>query len=137
MHPDTHQIEMSRIPVCTARGMSALVVLFLLFDSILHLTTPAPVVDAFTKLGYPLSASVGIGLAELLSLAAYVIPQTAVLGAILLTGVLGGAIATHVRAGSPVFEAYIFPTLLGVLLWGAIWLQDRHLRALFPFRSRD
>src|SRR5262245_8557387 len=137
MHPDTQQIETSKTPVWTARGMSALVVLFLLFDSILHLTTPAPVVDAFRKLGYPLSASVGIGLAELLSLAAYVIPQTAVLGAILLTGVLGGAIATHVRVGSPVFEAYIFPTLLGVLLWGAIWLQDRHLRALVPFRSRD
>ena len=117
--------------------MCSLVVLFLLFDSTLHLIKPPPVVEAFAKLGYPLSASVGIGLAELLCLAAYVIPQTAVLGGVLLTGLLGGAIATQVRAGNPAFEAYVFPTLLGVLLWGGVWLRDRRLRALFPVRSRD
>ena len=128
---------MSRTQLWSARVMCALVVLFLLFDSALHLTKPPPVAEAFAKLGYPLSASVGIGLAELLCLAAYVIPQTAVLGGVLLTGLLGGAIATQVRAGNPAFEAYVFPTLLGVLLWGGVWLRDRRLRALFPVRSRD
>jgi len=137
MHPDTEQVEMSRTRLWSARVMCSLVVLFLLFDSTLHLIKPPPVVEAFAKLGYPLSASVGIGLAELLCLAAYVIPQTAVLGGVLLTGLLGGAIATQVRAGNPAFEAYVFPTLLGVLLWGGVWLRDRRLRALFPVRSRD
>jgi hypothetical protein len=137
MHPETQQVEMSRTQLWSARVMSALVVLFLLFDSALHLAKPPPVAEAFAKLGYPLSASVGIGLAELLCLAAYVIPQTAVLGGVLLTGLLGGAIATQVRAGNPAFEAYVFPTLLGVLLWGGVWLRDRRLRALFPVRSRD
>ena len=137
MHPDTQQVEMSRTRLWSARVMCSLAVLFLLFDSTLHLAKPPPVVEAFAKLGYPLSASVGIGLAELLCLAAYVIPQTAVLGGVLLTGLLGGAIATQVRAGNPAFEAYVFPTLLGVLLWGGVWLRDRRLRALFPVRSRD
>ena len=137
MHPETQQVEMSRTRLWSARVMCSLAVLFLLFDSTLHLAKPPPVVEAFAKLGYPLSASVGIGLAELLCLAAYVIPQTAVLGGVLLTGLLGGAIATQVRAGNPAFEAYVFPTLLGVLLWGGVWLRDRRLRALFPVRSRD
>jgi hypothetical protein len=137
MHPDTQQVEMSRTRLWSARVMCSLAVLFLLFDSTLHLAKPPPVVEAFAKLGYPLSASVGIGLAELLCLAAYIIPQTAVLGGVLLTGLLGGAIATQVRAGNPAFEAYVFPTLLGVLLWGGVWLRDRRLRALFPVRSRD
>ena len=82
-------------------------------------------------------ASVGIGVVELLCLAAYAIPRTAALGAVLLTGLLGGAIATHVRAGSPAFEAYIFPILFGLLLWGGIWLRDDRLRTLLPLRSAD
>jgi hypothetical protein len=137
MHSVAQTAPVSNSKLWTARAISALVVLFLLFDSAIHLTKPAPVVDAFAKLGYPLSASVGIGVVELLCLVAYVIPRTAVLGATLLTGVLGGAIATHVRAGSPVFEAYVFPLMLGFLMWGGIWLRDDRLRALFPLRSRD
>ena len=119
----------------TARALSTLVVLFLLFDATLHLTKPAPVVEAFTRLGYPLSASIGIGILELLCLIAYIVPRTALLGAVLLTGLLGGAIATHVRAGSPAFEAYIFPAILALLVWGALWLRDARLRALFPVRG--
>jgi hypothetical protein len=117
--------------------MSALVVLFLLFDTTLHLTKPTPVVEAFTRLGYPLSASVGIGIVEFLCLVAYVIPRTEALGAILLTGLVGGAIATHVRSGSPAFEAYVFPILVGLLIWGGIWLRDERLRGLVPLRCRD
>ena len=119
----------------TARTLSTLVILFMLFDSIIHLMKPAPVVDAFNRLGYPLSASVGIGILELLCLLAYAIPRTALLGAVLLTGLLGGAISTHVRAGSPVFEAYIFPAILALMIWGGVWLRDPRLRVIFPVRT--
>lgn len=119
----------------TARVMSTLAVLFLLFDATIHLVKPAPVVDAFARLGYPLSASLGIGIVEFLCLLAYVIPRTTALGAVLLTGLLGGAISTHVRAGSPPFEAYIFPAILALLIWGGVWLRDARLRAMFPVRS--
>jgi hypothetical protein len=117
--------------------MSALVALFLLFDTALHLVRPAAVVGAFARLGYPLSASVGIGIVELICLVIYLIPRTAPFGAVLLTGLLGGAIATHVRAGSPVFEALVFPLLIGGLIWGGVWLRDARLRELIPVRRPD
>ena len=131
---DTQSAAVSRRALWSARVLSALVALFLLFDAVGHMAKPAPVVDAFVRLGYPLSASLEIGIIELLCLVAYVIPRTEVLGAVLLTGVLGGAIATHLRVGSPLFEAYIFPVLVGLLVWGAIWLRDVRLQALFPLR---
>lgn len=121
----------------TARILSTLVILFMLFDATIHIMKPAPVADAFARLGYPLSASVGIGILELLCLLAYAMPRTALLGAVLLTGVLGGAVSTHVRAGSPAFEAYIFPAILGAMIWGGIWLRDSRLRAIFPLRTGD
>jgi hypothetical protein len=121
----------------TARVLSTLVILFMLFDATIHIMKPAPVVDAFARLGYPLSASVGIGILELFCLLAYATPRTALLGAVLLSGVLGGAISTHVRAGSPAFEAYIFPAILGAMIWGGIWLRDSRLRAIFPIRTGD
>src|SRR5215470_17167381 len=113
MHSVAHAAPIAKGTLWTARVLSALVVLFLLFDTVIHLAKPAPVVEAFTRLGYPLSAAVGIGIAELVCLVLYVIPRTALLGAVLLTGFYGGAVATHVRAGSPPFEAYIFPLLVG------------------------
>jgi hypothetical protein len=127
----------SRGTLWTARTLHTLVILFMLFDSTLHLLKPAPVVEAFNRLGYPLSASVGIGILELLCLIAYALPATAPLGAVLLTGVLGGAVATHVRAGSPAFEAYIFPAILGLMIWAGLWLRDARLRALLPIRGGD
>ena len=87
--------------------------LFLGMDAILHLTTPAPVVEAFARLGIPLDLSVGIGAIELVCVAIYVIPRTAVLGAILWTGYLGGAIAIHLRSRSSLFEA-VFPVIIAV-----------------------
>jgi len=117
--------------------MSGVVMLFLIFDGVIHLTKPVPVVEAFARLGYPLGASVGIGVAELLCLVLYAVPRTATLGAILLTGLLGGAVSTQVRAGGPVFDTYIFPAIVGLLLWGGIWLRDRQLRALIPLKSAE
>jgi hypothetical protein len=108
--------------------------LFFVFDGVGHLMKPAPVVEAFARLGYPLSASVGIGILLLVCTAIYLVPKTWVLGAIALTGYLGGAVSTHVRAGSSMFET-IFPVIFGVLVWLGIYLRDVRLRALIPLRS--
>jgi DoxX-like protein len=135
MHSATQAPSGSKGRLWTARILSALVTLFMLFDSVIHLTTPTPVVEAFARLGYPLGTSVGIGIIELACVVLYVIPRTAVLGAVLLTGVFGGAIAAQIRIGSSAFETYIFPLLMGLLLWGGLWLRDDRLRALVPFRT--
>ena len=99
------------------RSMTALPVLFLLFDSVIKLIRIDPVVQSFTELGYPVELAIGIGLLELVCLTAYVIPRSSVLGAILLTGYLGGAVATHVRVGSPLFTHVLFPVYVAALLW--------------------
>jgi hypothetical protein len=95
---------------------------------------PAPVVEAFAQLGYPLSVSIGLGVLELICLALYLIPRTSVLGAILLTGYLGGAVATQLRVGAGLFPL-LFPAILGVLLWGALLLRDDRLRSFIPLRQ--
>jgi hypothetical protein len=117
----------------TARVISALVALLFTFDGVGHLMKPAPVVEAFARLGYPLSASGEIGLLLLICTAIYVTPKTSILGAILLTGYLGGAVSTHVRAGSSTFET-IFPVIFGGLVWLGVYLRDADLRALVPIR---
>lgn len=113
----------------TGRIVSALPLLFLAFDCAIKLLKLAPAVEATAQLGYAESAVVGLGLIELVCIAAYSFPRTSVLGAILLTGYLGGAVATHVRNGSPLFSA-IFPVLLGALIWGGLFLRDARLRDL-------
>jgi len=110
--------------------MSTLPVLMLLFSGVMKLAKPAPVVEGFVRLGYPESLALGIGIVELACAVIYVIPRTSVLGAILLTGFLGGATATHVRIGEPFF----MPIILGVLVWGGLFLRDERLRALLPLR---
>ena len=121
--------------VWAGRILSGLVVLFLLPDAIIKFIRPAPVVDAFAHLGLPLSNAVTIGIILLICTALYVIPRTSVLGAILLTGYLGGAVATHLRVGDPLFSHVLFPTYLGVLLWLGLYLRDERLRVLLPLRS--
>ncbi len=86
------------------------------------------------ELGYGEGVIVGLGIVLLVSTVLYVIPRTAVLGAILLTGYLGGAVATHVRVGGPLFSI-IFPIIFGVLIWGGLWLRDDRLRQLLPISS--
>ncbi|MGH7629628.1 MAG: DoxX family protein [Gemmatimonadales bacterium] len=107
-------------------------VLFLLFDSVINLMKIDPVVASFARLGYPVSLARGIGILELVCLALYVIPRTSILGAIVLTGHLGGAVATHVRIGDPLFTHVLFPVYGGVLVWGGLFLRDNRLRALIP-----
>lgn len=106
------------------RGVSALVALFMTMDAVMHLLKPQPVVAAFAQLALPLDLSVPIGLFALACTALYVIPRTSLLGAVLLTGYLGGAVAIQARAGSAAFPT-IFPVVVGVLAWGGLALRDR------------
>jgi len=115
--------------VWAGRIVSAIPVLFLLADGASHILKPAAVVQAFAQLGYPLSTAVPIGIVAILCVAIYVIPRTSALGAILLTGYLGGAVSTHVRVGDPLFQT-IFPVIIGALVWGGAYLRDARLRAL-------
>lgn len=117
------------------RIASTLSVLFLLMDGVMKLVKPPFVVDATVQLGYPESVIFGLGIVLTLSTILYAIPQTSVFGAILLTGYLGGAVATHVRIGSPLFSHVLFPVYLGILIWGGLYLRDTRLRALIPVRS--
>ncbi len=119
----------------TARIFTALVILFLLFDGATKVVSEHHVVEAFGRLGVPVDLAPGIGILVLVCAVVYAIPRTAVLGALLITGLLGGAVATHVRAGSPPFEAYIFPAMMGALTWVPLWLRDLRVRALIPLRT--
>lgn len=114
------------------RILSAVPVLMLLFSSTLKFVKPPSAVEGMIRLGYPESLALGIGILELLCTVLYVIPRTSILGAILLTAYLGGATATHVRIGDPLF---FLPVVLGVLVWGGLFLRDTRLRALLPLRS--
>ena len=110
--------------------MSALVVLFLLMDSVMKLMKPPFVVQATVQLGYPETVIVGLGIVLLICTILYLIPRTAVLGAILITGYLGGAVATHVRVGDPLFSHILFPVYLAILLWAGLVLRNPRLRAV-------
>jgi hypothetical protein len=120
--------------VWTGRVISILVVLFMLFDAVMKFIKPPFVVEGTIKYGYPESTIVGMGAALLISTLLYMVPRTSALGAILLTGYLGGAVATHVRASDSTFSI-IFPVVFGALAWGGLYLRDPRVRALIPLRS--
>lgn len=111
-------------------GISTLVILFLLLDGIIKLVPLAVVTETLAQLGYPVGLARGLGVLTLVCTVLYAIPRTSVLGAILLTGLLGGAIATHLRVGSPIFSHLLFGVYLGVMVWGGLLLRDGRLRAL-------
>jgi hypothetical protein len=115
----------------TGRVLSALAVVFLLFDSVIKLLTIAPVLDSFDRLGYPAGVATGIGVLELVCVVLYVMRPVAVPGAVLLTGFLGGAVASHVRVADPLFSHVLFPTYVGALLWAGLILRDERLQTLF------
>ena len=134
MQPTAQTAPVSKTRLWAGRVMTALPVLFLLFDSVIHIMKIAPVVESFKQLGFPVSLALGIGVLELVCIVVYVIPRTSILGAILLTGYLGGAVATNVRIGSPLFSHVLFPVYVGVLVWGGLFLREERLRALIPLR---
>ena len=134
MQSDAQPAPTSKGMLWAGRIMSGIPSLFLLMDGIMKLVKPAPVVEATVKLGYPESVIFGLGIVLLASTVVYLIPRTSVLGAILLTGYLGGAVATHVRVGEGLFSI-LFPVIFGALLWGGLVLRDARLRSILPFRS--
>ncbi len=109
--------------------LSASTTLFLLFDAVIHILNIGPVVEATRDLGYPAGSAVAIGVIELACLALYVVPRTSVLGALLLTGYLGGAVSAHFRVESPLLSTTLFPVYLGIALWAGLYLRDAKLRA--------
>ena len=118
-------------------ALTALVALFLLFDSLIHLLGIQPVVDSFAALGYPVSVAFGLGVLELACIVLYLMPRTAVLGAVLLTGYLGGALSAQLRVDAPLFSTLLFPVYVGIAVWAGLFLRDARLRRLFPLRAAE
>jgi hypothetical protein len=108
--------------------LTALVVAFLVFDAAVKFTANSAVVSAFAQLGYPLALAPVIATLEIVCLVVYLVPRTSLLGALLWTGYLGGAIATHLRVGNPLFSHTLFPIYMAVLIWGGLVLRDADLR---------
>ena len=118
----------------TGRILSGLVVVFLLFDGAIKVVEMDVVKQTLAELGYPTDIAFGLGVLTLAIGVLYAIPRTSVLGAILLTGLLGGAMATHLRVGSPVFSHLLFGLYIGLMAWGGLFLRDERLRAMLPLR---
>ncbi len=123
--------------IWTGRAMSGLFVLFMLGASVTpKFFLPEISNQTMAALGWPTRYTVMIGLIELAGVLLYVFPRTAVLGAVLLMALLGGAMATQIRVENPLFSHILFSVYLGLFMWGGLWLRDERLRAVFPF-SRE
>ena len=116
----------------TARVLRSIAVLFLLMDATMKVLQSPIAVEGTKKLGYPVTMILPLGIIQLIAIALYLFPRTSVLGAIIFTGYLGGAVTTHVRMSDPLFSHILFPTYVAALLWLGIWLRDQRLRALLP-----
>jgi DoxX-like family len=136
MHDTKQSASISKSALWTGRVMSGLVIAFLLFDSVIKLIPLDVVTETMNQLGYSASPTLarGLGVLTLVCVGLYAYPRTAVLGAILLTGLFGGAMATHLRVESPLFSHLLFGLYLGLLVWGGLYLRDPRLRALIPLR---
>ena len=128
--------EISRPARLLGRVLSGLVIVFMLFDGAIKLVPWPVVTQTMDRIGYGSSESLArtLGVITIACTVLYAIPPTSILGAILLTGYLGGAMASHVRIGSPLFSHILFGFYLGLMLWGGLWLRDRSLRDLIPWR---
>jgi uncharacterized membrane protein YphA (DoxX/SURF4 family) len=137
-HADQEELTMnSRTTLWTGLVLSGIAVLFLLFDGAIKLVPIQPVTDSLHELGYPASDSFArfLGVLTLLCTALYAWPRTAVLGAVLLTGIMGGAIASHLRLGDPLFSHTLFGVYLGLFFWVGLWLRDERVRRIMPVLS--
>ena len=132
---ETQATSISKSRLWTARIMSWLVILFMLFDAIMKFIQPAAVVEGTTLLGYEQHHIVPIGILALIPTILYAVPRTSILGAVLLTGFWGGVVATHVRIDNPLFSHILFPVYLAILAWGGLWLVNENLRNLFPLKK--
>jgi hypothetical protein len=136
MHTATIAPRLPRAATWAGGIVTALPVLFLLFDGTIKLLEIQPVTDSFARLGWPVHLAQAIGTLELVCIALYLVPGTAALGAMLLTGYLGGAVATHVRVENPLFTHILFPVYVALLLWTGLLLRRPGLRELIPRRVR-
>ncbi len=134
MTSTAHAASAERIKLAAGYVLTALAGLFLTFDTVLKVLRLAPAVQGTIELGYPTDSVLWIGLIELVCVALYLVPRTSVLGALLLTGYLGGAIATHVRIGNPLLTHTLFPIYVALMLWAGLYLREGRLHALVPFR---
>ena len=125
----------SKPAIWAGRIISGFITVFMIFDGVIHILKPAPVVEAFAKLNFPLRFAIPLAVIELFCLLLYAIPRTAILGAILLTGYYGGAVAIQLPTGNSLFGEILFPVYFGILLWAGIYLRDERLRALIPLRG--
>jgi hypothetical protein len=127
----------TRAMLWTGRALTWFFTLFMLGASIAPKLLHMPVVnETMVQLGWPPGYGPLIGTIELICLVLYLIPRTSILGAVLMMGVLGGAMATQIRVGNPLFSHILFSLYLGLFLWGGLWLRDARLRALFPITQR-
>jgi hypothetical protein len=135
MQAAQHSSANSSTGLWAGRILSGLVTLFMLFDASMKLLAIAPVTEAMEQIGWSPSADLarGLGLLLLACTLLYALPRTSILGAILLTGYLGGAISQHLRIGSPIFTHILFGLYLGLMLWGGLYFRDERLRRLIPF----
>jgi hypothetical protein len=129
-------VPASKVKLWTARIMGGLVIAFMLMDSIFKLIPNDMVTAGTVELGYQAHHIPVMGVSGFISILLFAIPRTQILGAILLTGYFGGAIATHVRLDNPLFSHILFPVYLAVLAWGSIWLKNENFRRLMAGRKK-
>jgi hypothetical protein len=126
------QQEITKPARWIGRIFSGLAILFMLMDAVFKFFKTQEAIDATVELGYGEQHLVLLGVLALIPTALYAIPRTSVLGAVLLTGYFGGAIATHVRLDNPLFSHTLFPVYLAILMWGGLWLRRKNIRQVFP-----
>jgi DoxX-like protein len=136
MPTDADPASISKPALWLGRVLSGLVIVFLVFDGAIKLVPWPVVTETMDRIGYGSSESLArsLGIITIACTVLYAIPPTSIVGAILLTGYLGGAMASHLRIGSPLFSHILFGFYLGLMLWGGLWLRDKSLRTLIPFR---
>ena len=125
-------VPISKGQLWTGRALSTVAILFMLFDTVIHAMRGPQVVQGFAQLGFPLSIAIPLSTVEFIGIVLYVIPRTSVLGAILLTGYLGGAVAAQVRIGAPLLGFVLAPVYVALFLWVGLYLRDLRVRAVVP-----
>ena len=134
--PTVRASQSSKKGLWAGRILSGVAVLFMLFDAVIKLVRHPAAVKGTIELGYPESVLFGLGVVLIVCLVLYLVPRTSVLGAILFTGYLGGAVATHVRVGNPLASRVLSPIYVAAFLWLGLWLRDEQVRAILPFRAK-
>jgi hypothetical protein len=134
MDSAAQSVPISKGQLWTGRVLSGVAILFMLFDTVIHAMRGPQVVQGFAQLGFPLNIAIPLSTIEFIGVVLYVIPRTSTLGAILLTGYLGGAVAAQVRIGAPLLGFVLAPVYVALFLWVGLYLRDERVRAVVPVR---